>query len=1116
MKSIYKSFLVISILLISQIIIAQNRQWMSPDNYNNINKTGLKVLNVKFYSDATVIEFQYDNYYGQAGWVQLSRNCEIKAYPSGRTYKLVSASGIPYAPSKHNFNSVNEKLSFTCVFPAVPDGTRSLDWIEEGDWVITGICSQSGTSVDNSGGAKLGTQSSYSSASTTQEKQKWVKPVYTTTTGNKGLELTEVNIDANQTVLWFTYTNHYSYGGWVSLDKGSKIIAYPSGKTLYLTKKTDGIPFSPEKHNFSKSGERLRFNLFFPAVPAGTTKIDFIESSSSDWKLYGIRPSSSSNVTTSSTSSREPATVTVGKSVSTTYHTWTFKSMDLTSSKTVCHWSVTPKQRDTYIQMTQGVYLVDNKGKKYYMTSCDGISMAPKQDAIYNIRTVDYTVTFPAIDADATSVTYYSSSTFQIKDINISRSQSFSYGNSSTIQDNTNSANAFSVSNSMTFNAYASSFCYPQGNGEWSEFSEWKNCDFTINYEASSQLVIFNTAHMQKYKVLSHENPDPSILTLDCQDTTNGAKCEIEFVSLPDNEGMQIYLSFPDERICYAVKAGTGPTTTSQLTSISSQGNSIRVLPGTISYPSCSKAYTNSGMTLTKVTSDNYQTVLDFEYIYSEDQDGGIWLSPTTCIKAYPSGTKYKMTRVEGIGSSSDSANGHHYKGEKAKFKVFFPSLPANTTHFDFMEEGQMSDWVLCGISNTPQYKRDFLMLNSSDVSQSITWEWYGGQKTFYVATTAYDYDIVGLPDWCEVTTKVAEGFQIKCKGYGNEELSDYFIVKANGMETRVNIKCKKYYEYSSPQASISNVDVSHWSYTKKISVTPTAVIKNMSGKKLSLCAYLINPNGELINDVSASLKEITPNSSSYNLSATSLIIDYGVLGISDLTGYTIGVGLYDNDNETYFAASDQVPVIKKNRSEIASAIRSWGKCRLVAITEMNGDIAINGGNGYNSNGLPAAMLNDLKEIRDMKEAIQDISLTERGEYVIIYGNNGIRCSNNIPNAMYEVLKRMNNDREKITSAVLNDDGDWIVISEDSFNASSPELQNLMKEGLSQYGGIYSACLTNNGYIIVYEKGYKSGGDLPSTLGDAISKTTINVYTIKVAGDSWFFADKEGRYQMSL
>jgi hypothetical protein len=521
-------------------------------------------------------------------------------------------------------------------------------------------------------------------------------------------------------------------------------------------------------------------------------------------------------------------------------------------------------------------------------------------------------------------------------------------------------------------------------------------------------------------------------------------------------------------------------------------------------------------MTLTKVTSDNYQTVLDFEYIYSEDQDGGIWLSPTTCIKAYPSGTKYKMTRVEGIGSSSDSANGHHYKGEKAKFKVFFPSLPANTTHFDFMEEGEMSDWVLCGISNTPQYKRDFLMLNSSDVSLSITWEWYGGQKTFYVATTAYDYDIVGLPDWCEVTTKVAEGFQIKCKGYGNEELSDYFIVKANGMETRVNIKCKKYYEYSSPQASISNVDVSHWSYTKKISVTPTAVIKNMSGKKLSLCAYLINPNGELINDVSASLKEITPNSSSYNLSATSLIIDYGVLGISDLTGYTIGVGLYDNDNETYFAASDQVPVIKKNRSEIASAIRSWGKCRLVAITEMNGDIAINGGNGYNSNGLPAAMLNDLKEIRDMKEAIQDISLTERGEYVIIYGNNGIRCSNNIPNAMYEVLKRMNNDREKITSAVLNDDGDWIVISEDSFNASSPELQNLMKEGLSQYGGIYSACLTNNGYIIVYEKGYKSGGDLPSTLGDAISKTTINVYTIKVAGDSWFFADKEGRYQMSL
>ena len=115
-----------------------------------------------------------------------------------------------------------------------------------------------------------------------QEKQNWVNPYYTTP-ADKGLTLTEVSIDANQTVLWFKFINNHGYGAWINIDKGAKIIAYPSGKTLYLTKKTEGIPFSPEKHTFSKNGEQLRFNLFFPAVPAGTTKIDFIESSNSNW-----------------------------------------------------------------------------------------------------------------------------------------------------------------------------------------------------------------------------------------------------------------------------------------------------------------------------------------------------------------------------------------------------------------------------------------------------------------------------------------------------------------------------------------------------------------------------------------------------------------------------------------------------------------------------------------------------------------------------------------------------------------------------------------------------------------------------------------------------------------
>ena len=53
------------------------------------------------------------------------------------------------------------------------------------------------------------------------------------------------------------------------------------------------------------------------------------------------------------------------------------------------------------------------------MLSCEGLSIEPKKDYIYNIRTVNFTVTFPAIDPSATSLTYFSSEKFKIKDIKI-------------------------------------------------------------------------------------------------------------------------------------------------------------------------------------------------------------------------------------------------------------------------------------------------------------------------------------------------------------------------------------------------------------------------------------------------------------------------------------------------------------------------------------------------------------------------------------------------------------------------------------------------------------------------------------------------------------------------
>lgn len=142
--------------------------------------------------------------------------------------------------------------------------------------------------------------------------------------------------------------------------------------------------------------------------------------------------------TAMNTHRNEPTTVRVGKSVSTTYHIWTLESIDFTSTYTICYWSVIPKQNDTYIQMSRGVYLIDNKGKRYYMSSCDGISLEPQYDVINYKRKVDFRVIFPAIDIEATSITYYSSSSFQIGDINIPSSKECEINNEILINRNLN------------------------------------------------------------------------------------------------------------------------------------------------------------------------------------------------------------------------------------------------------------------------------------------------------------------------------------------------------------------------------------------------------------------------------------------------------------------------------------------------------------------------------------------------------------------------------------------------------------------------------------------------------------------------------------------------------
>ena len=114
-------------------------------NNPHINRNmsnSLKVLSVKIQENQTVITFSDNNridddsYYQ---WFTMNKNAYISA--NGQKYTLIKADGIAISPNKTSFSYAGETKTFTLYFPAIPQSTTSIDFIEaeDSDWRLYGI-----------------------------------------------------------------------------------------------------------------------------------------------------------------------------------------------------------------------------------------------------------------------------------------------------------------------------------------------------------------------------------------------------------------------------------------------------------------------------------------------------------------------------------------------------------------------------------------------------------------------------------------------------------------------------------------------------------------------------------------------------------------------------------------------------------------------------------------------------------------------------------------------------------------------------------------------------------------------------------------------------------------
>ena len=243
----------------------------------------------------------------------------------------------------------------------------------------------------------------------------------------------------------------------------------------------------------------------------------------------------------------------------------------------------------------------------------------------------------------------------------------------------------------------------------------------------------------------------------------------------------------------------------------------------------------------------------------------------------------------------------------------------------------------------------------------------------------------------------------------------------------------------------------------------------------------------------------------------------FGLLGIACII-FAFKSCSSDNSNNP---DSSPAPVAKKEykgREYIRECITKWDSCRLVAITKNGGNVAIAGQNSCAVCGAyPNKLWDALKEISNDNHMITDVCLTDKGKWVVLFGKNeNAWRSDGLPLEMLDKMWEFDRNNEKLLSVTVNDKDEWVVVSDKHFSSSSTEIQNWLVETMKEYGNLHSVTITDDARVAIFEKGRSWHGNYPEDLREATKKSTFHPYIIRMAGNSWFFADEIGRYRYSM
>lgn len=169
----------------------------------------------------------------------------------------------------------------------------------------------------------------------------------------------------------------------------------------------------------------------------------------------------------------------------------------------------------------------------------------------------------------------------------------------------------------------------------------------------------------------------------------------------------------------------------------------------------------------------------------------------------------------------------------------------------------------------------------------------------------------------------------------------------------------------------------------------------------------------------------------------------------------------------------------ENSRESIRNSISKWERCKVATLTNTHGTVAIYGDNGYSYNAaIPASLKIRLKKIYDEGHAIVDITISEAGNWLVLYGYAAAAWSGIPP----ELIDKINDNTERLYSASFNDAGEWTMVTEKHIYASHTNILSFLTSYTKIYGSLLSANICGQGMVACYSSGTTFFGKVPNNV----------------------------------